>query len=268
MLHENPLMADIDVDHWRNLQSLLLDSAKAKRRLIVIHEDGRVLKLVHSSGAAVAGAVERVDDPHLVAAQLYEANRDNVDFVAVFERSAFDRYFAAFQDTWSPTEDLDAYVHRTYAMLDDYPDGLVTYPGRARETLGLQWRVGATYEQVQSSIDRFVEPDSSVVFGVFDGDALWATLVVHFDADRRADVVTTADPSRLHATRRDDLVSETLAWVEQTHGRPSLGIFTDLGGARAVIAGSDKLAVLQELRASGRATIDPAPAPLAGLLGQ
>jgi hypothetical protein len=261
-------MADIDVDHWRNLQTLLLDSAKTKRRIIVIHEEGRVLKLVHSGGADVVGAIERVDDPHAVASQLYEANQDNVEFVAVFERSAFDRYFAAFQDTWKPDEDLDAYVHRTYAMLDEYPDGLVTYPGRARETLGLQWRVGATYEQVKSSIERFVEPDSSVVFGVFDDAGLWATLVLHFDADRRADVVTTADPSRLQGTGRDDLISETLAWLEETHGRASLGIFTDLGGARAVIGGSDKLAVLQELRASGRAIIDPAPERLAGLLDQ
>ena len=40
MLHENPLMLDIDVDHWRNLQALLLDSAKERRRIVVIHEDG------------------------------------------------------------------------------------------------------------------------------------------------------------------------------------------------------------------------------------
>ena len=41
MLHEDPAMLDIDVDHWRNLQSLVLDSAKARRRIVVIHEDAR-----------------------------------------------------------------------------------------------------------------------------------------------------------------------------------------------------------------------------------
>ncbi len=46
MLHENPQMLDIDVDHWRNLQDLFLESAKEKRRIIVIHEAGEVLKLV------------------------------------------------------------------------------------------------------------------------------------------------------------------------------------------------------------------------------
>jgi hypothetical protein len=45
MLHANPLMADIG--HWRNLQSLLLESAKEKRRTVVIHENGEILKFAH-----------------------------------------------------------------------------------------------------------------------------------------------------------------------------------------------------------------------------
>src|SRR3954469_22495693 len=76
MLHEDTLMLDIDVDHWRNLQTLLLDSAKDRRRIVVIHEDGEVLKLVHSSRAAITGTVERADDPHAVAEHLY---RDNAE---------------------------------------------------------------------------------------------------------------------------------------------------------------------------------------------
>ena len=267
MLHENPLMADIDVNHWRNLQSLLLESAKAKRRIVVIHEAGRVLKLAHSTGEEVQGALDRVDDPRAAAQDLYERNRGNVDFVAVFERKAFDRYFAAFQDTWRPDEDLDAYVHRTYAMLDDYANDLVTYPTPARETLGLQWRVGATYEQVRAAVNHLVEPETSVVLGVFDGDALWAALVLRFDADRRADVVTTVDPSRLSgATGRAAVTAEVLAWLAATHGRPSLGIFTDLDGARELLRSSDKLATLRAQLDAGRATVDPEPEALRALI--
>src|SRR5688572_19206250 len=100
MLHQDPLMTEIDVNHWRNAQSLVLESAKAKRRIIVIHEQGRVLKLVHSHGAEITARVERVEQPHAAAEALYRANQADVDFVAVFERSAFDAYFGALQDTW------------------------------------------------------------------------------------------------------------------------------------------------------------------------
>ena len=73
MLHRNVLMADIDVDQWRNAQSLLLRSAKAARRIIVIHEHGTLLKLAHTTGAPIAGHIDTVDDPHAVARALYEA---------------------------------------------------------------------------------------------------------------------------------------------------------------------------------------------------
>ena len=146
MLHAYPWMADIDVNHWRNMQSLLLESAKEKLRIILIHENGELLKFVHSQKAEIVRKVDRVEDPHAVAEQVYQDNPGQADFVVVFERRAVDRYFAQFQDTWRADEDLDAFVHRQFALMDEYPDGIVTYPGPARTQLGLQWRVGASYE--------------------------------------------------------------------------------------------------------------------------
>lgn len=269
MLHQDPLMTEIDVNHWRNMQTLVLDSAKAKRRIILIHEGGQVLKQVHSHGEAVKDAVDRVDDPHAVAEQLYRANHGSVDFVAVFERRAFDAYFAAIQDTWRADEDLDAFVHRTYAMLDEYPDGMVTYPGRARETLGLQWRVGATYEQVTAAVERFVSPQSTLVLGVFDEDALWASLVLAFDADRRANVVTTVDSMEVSLTgERERVAGEVIGWINRKFAdKPcSLALFTDVDGARKVLAAEDKALALRELAAAGRLLADPIPEQLKAVL--
>ena len=60
-----------------------------------------------------------------------------------------------------------------FATLDDYPDGVVAYPGPARNTLGLQWRLGASYEQVKEAVEHFIPPRSTAVFGVFsDNDLL------------------------------------------------------------------------------------------------
>lgn len=266
MLHENPLMVDANVDHWRNLQALILESAKARPRIIVIHEDGAILKFVHSRRAEIVKPVDRIDDPHAAAKAIYEANPGACDFVAVFERRGFDHYFGAFQGTWRADEDLDVYVQRTYAMMDQYPDAIVTYPGPARDTLGLQWRLGTSYEAGTGAIRAFVEPETSVVFGVFDGDALWATLVLRFDADHRADVVTTVDPTELTATGRDALASEVVSWVEARYGRCSVGLFSDLEGARELLRSGDKAGALAAIAARGALIANPLPSAVAAAI--
>lgn len=269
MLHENPWMADIDVDHWRNLQDLLLESAKEKRRIIVIHDGGAIRKFVHSERLPIVRPVDRITAPAADAEAIYRANADAVDFVAVFERNAFDEYFARFQDTWRSDEDLDVFVHRQYALMDEYPDGLVTYPGPARATLGLQWRIGASYAAVTEAVRTFVPPSSTVVFGVVEDEELWASLVLGFDADRRVRVITTVDPSQLSTTRGSlrSLASEVVQWVESTFPPCSIGLFSDLAGARAFLGTTDKLAVLRELHGSGRLVLDPSPEAIRALVG-
>jgi hypothetical protein len=262
MLHENPLMADIDVNHWRNLQTLLLESAKTKRRIILIHENGKVLKFVHSQRAQIVRNIDRVDQPRAVAEKVYKANSEAADFVAVFERRAFDRYFGQVQDTWRSDEDLDVYVHRMYAMLDDYPEGIVTYPGSARTTLGMQWRLGASYEEIKAVIEH-IPARSTAVLGVFDGDALWATLVLGFDGERRAKVVTTVDPSELPpATTRKDIAKNVVAWTNRKYPPCSLGLFMGLGSARAFLAATDKTKAIRETVSKNDLIADPVPAGL------
>lgn len=267
MFHENPWMADTNVDHWRNLQALLLDSAKEKRRIILIHENGELLKFVHTQRADIVRNVDRVDIPHEVARQVFLDNPGKADFVAVFERRAFDRYFGQFQDTWKPEEDLDEFIHRTYALMDEYPDGIVTYPGPARTKLGLQWRVGASYEEVKAAVQKFIPAKSTVIFGIFEGDALWATLVLGFDADLRTKVVTTADPTEIKAGPWRETAKELVAWTNRKFPPCSLGVFMDLTGATMFLSSKDKLAVLKDIAGRGKLLVDPAPESLTKLLG-
>lgn len=268
MLHENPWMGDIDVDHWRNLQNLILESAKEKRRIVVIHEGGVIRKFVHSDRRPTVRPVDRITSPAADAKAIYLANADAVDFVAVFERSAFDEYFARFQDTWRSDEDLDVYVHRQYALMDEYPEGIVTYPGPARATLGLQWRVGASYAAVTEAVRAFVPPSSTVVFGIVDCEELWTSLVLGFDNDGRLKVITTVDPSQLSTTHGSLplLALEVVRWVESSFPPCSIGLFSDLAGAKAFLAATDKLAVLKQLDASGRLVLDPLPDAIRSVL--
>ena len=267
MLHENPSMLDIDVNHWRNLQALLLESAKEKRRIVVIHESGELLKLVHSQRLDIVADIREVTDPHAVAERLYRDNADKVDFVVVFERRAFAEWVGRFQDAWRADEDLDEFVYRQYALMDEYPDGIVTYPGPARRVLGLQWRVGAAYDAVKAAVREFVPAETTAVLGIFDGDALWAVLVLRFDADHRVDVVTTLDPSRVTLGRgRAADARATVEWAEATYGACSVALFADLPDARVLLANEDKLAALGDLMSRDGLLVERAPAGLRSLL--
>jgi hypothetical protein len=264
MLQAYVQMIDIDVDHWRNLQALLLESAKEKRRIILIHENGELLKFVHSQRADIVRNVDRVDNPQKVAEKVYRANDGKTDFVVVLERQAVDRFFGQVQDTWKADEDLDEYVHRMYATLDEYSEGIVTYPGPARTMLGLQWRVGASYEDIKAAVERFVKPNTTVVFGVFADNALWASLILGFDADRRVSLITTADPSELTTRGESETIAkELVAWVNRKFSPCTLALFMDLDGAKALLSSKDKLATLRDLARKGNLVANPLPEPLA-----
>lgn len=260
MLHENPFMADIDVDHWRNLQNLILESAKEKRRIILIHENGELLKFVHSGRAAIVRNIDRITDPLKDAEKVYQANAANVDFVQVLERRAVERFFLQVQDSWKIDEDLDEYVHRMFATVDEYPQGIVTYPGSARTNLGLQWRVGASYEDIKAAVEQFIEPATSAIFGVFNDKSLWTSLILAFDADRRITLVTTADPSQLAAKDSwQSAAKELTEWADRKYAPCSLALFMDLDSARFFLSSADKLAALREIAESGKLVADPAP---------
>lgn len=267
MLHKDVLMQDIDVAQWRNTQELVLDSAKERRRIVVLHDAGTVRKVAHSGGEAVSGAPTRVDDPAAAAKALYDANEEAVDFVAVFEREAFDAYFAKVQDSWNVDEELDGFVQRTYALLDEFPAGMVTYPRPARETLGLQWRIGASRDDVIGAAARFVTPGTTIVLGVFDAGALWASLVLTFDADLAVTSVTTVDPTEVETHGEAAAVADAVVgWVRSKHGPCSLGLFMDRASAEAFLAATDKAGALAEIAASGTLVVEPRPAAFDGVL--
>ncbi|GIG27257.1 hypothetical protein [Cellulomonas denverensis] len=258
MLHKDVLMADIDVDQWRNAQSLLLRSAKAARRIVVIHEAGRVLKLRHTDGIPVAGTVTTVDDPAGVARELYRANADTTDLVVVLDRDDVDAYFASIQDAWDIDADLDAFVQNTYATIDSFPAGIVTHPGPARSQLGLQWRIGASLQEVEAAARAHVAPGTTAVLGVYDAGALWTSLVLDLDEEWKVTSVTTADPSLVDiAGPRDEVLDRLVTWQRDRGREVSYALLLDRAVAEEFLAatGVDKAAVLTGALSSGTASI-------------
>lgn len=267
MLHENPLMADIDVNHWRNMQSLLLESAKSKRRIIVIHENGEILKFVHTHRAEIIRSVDRVTDSHAAAKKIYEDNPGLCDFVMILERRILEKYFGEVQNSWNAKEDLDVYIHRMFSKLDDYAEAIVTYPNKASSTLGLQWRVGSSHESIEEAAQKYMKPNTSLVLGVFDKDELWATLVLGFDGDLKVDNVTTVDPTELESLRGFSSVSRAVVeWVSKTYSTVSVGLFMDVETAKSLFATNDKKKVLVKALASGKLLASPLSTEAASLL--
>ena len=267
MLHENALMVDIDVDHWRNLQNLLLDSAKEKRRIIIIHEEGEIIKFVHSGKAKITRPITRVTQPQADAKAVYEANRATTDFVLIVERRASDEYFRKIQDTWTVNDDIDEYVHRAFVTMDDYPDGIAAFPGPASSRLGLQWRLGASYEGIEQAIKAFIPADSCVVFGIFEGDRLWSSLVLGFGAERRITLVTTVDPSELTVkTGRQAIAHDVVSWTGRKFSPVALGLFADIADARQFLSRTDKPEVIRNLFRTGKLLADPVPESLSRLI--
>ena len=218
MLGKDVLMEDIDIDQWRNAQDLLLESSTEQRRIIGLHDNGAVRKCEHTDGFEIVGKPTEITDAPTQAKELYENNKDNVDFVAIFERRAFDEYFSRMQQSWVADEPLDSFVHRTYALLDEYPTTMVTYPGPARETLGLQYRFGVTRNEAIVLANRWVRPNSSLLLGVYDEGGIWASLVMSFDSELTMVELTTVDAERVDVKGDlGEVTARAMEWMIENH---------------------------------------------------
>lgn len=256
MLGKDVLMEDIDIDQWRNAQDLLLESSKEKKRIIVLHDNGVIRKCAHTDGLPVNAAPTTITDAPAQAKALYEANADAVDFVAIFERHAFDEYFSRIQNSWIADEPLDSFISRTYELLDQYPDTMVTYPGPAKRELGLQWNFGMSRNEGIVLADKWAQPESSVLLGVYDEGKLWASLVITFDQDMTITELTTVDAERVNIEGdMGEVTARAFDWMRDTHlRRASALVWTRDGFEKFRKAPNKELAVVAEL-ASGEAVV-------------
>jgi len=258
MLHENPLMIDIDVDQWRNLHERFLESAKEKRRIIIIHEEGKILKFIHSEGEDIIKTVNKVTNSLRDAQKAYQDNKGNTDFVVVLERKAVEQFFAGIQDSWRAEEDLDEYVYRMYLKLDQYKEGIVTYPGPARENLGLHWRIPVSYPQVKELVQRFIPPNSVVVVAAFENSNLiWGSLVLGFDEKRKIKLITTVEKSLITRDWKKEY-EQVVKWAEERFWKCSLGLIMDTDSIKPLLeSNGNYLKTLRDLIREGKLIADP-----------
>ena len=263
MLDANPLMIDIDVEQWANLHAAFLRPVRQKRRIIVIHEGGKVLKMSHSHGAEVSQPICRITDPERDVEQIYKANKDNVDLVLLLDRASVERYYYEVQESWDPDEDLDEYVARMYALLDKYSPGIQTFPGPASRQLGLQWTLPIGYSTAKQLIERFVPESAVAVLAIFsEPSKLWASLVLGFDELKKIVLISTVEQGIVEQDWKHEY-TQILASVEQKFWHCGLGIFASKASVDKVLCSAVPGYTFLKLCVQGEIIVEPCTKSLA-----
>ncbi|HEX8033720.1 MAG TPA: hypothetical protein VF510_07730 [Ktedonobacterales bacterium] len=169
-------VSDLDPVTWRNLgrffdpQQYIRAAQPGEHGLFILHDDGRVLKVIDSESRTDPGGIpNQVDDPQALARELYGCGQ--WERVHIINR----RHLAqvAYEAQSAPQRDLtlDAYYHLVYTLIWDDSQGYVCeppHPGR---------RYGWTYADIQRFIDGLPSP-ATLALGVYAGDTVMIGLIL------------------------------------------------------------------------------------------
>lgn len=253
MISPHVRMLDLNPHQWRRLYDLF--AVQPARRLVLVHENGRVLKAFDTEGGLRPDLKAlRVGDPVAVAAHLHRSER--VEQVLVLERTALDRFFSNVHALYDPDDDGDRYFQRVRLALDADPQ-LMCYPP---EPSGL-YLAGIPYDTWCQLLGR-VPDGHTLVLGVFDGGSIWASLVVGI-LKGKVDLITTSDavlPAEARIGQWRQGARLLLDRVASQIGPPFLGLFCERTAFLELVASEDKAARLTAMETEGRVLVAPRPA--------
>ncbi len=254
MLSRRCRIEDLDPVQWKRLSDLGL-KARSPRTLFLVHERGRVLRCHDSEGGDRPVPFERVEDPRAAAEALLESVRgEGFARAWVLEPDAFHAALARAQSACDPAAPMTAHLAAEWAARFS-ADGCAVAPAADFLFYGLPWA------RLERFAERMLPPSCVYVLGVFDGDALWATLFAQIEAGQIVGLSTSAalSPEDVADVVGRDQHPFLLAAVANRYRRPAFGWFCSRADFEAyllapTVEGKDR--VFQEALMGGRANFD------------
>jgi hypothetical protein len=254
MLSPNCLVEDLDPIQWQRLSRLAMADRKL-RRLYLIHEGGQPQRFYDSLKGELPLPGAKVEDAQALAQQLlaqYQA--DGVEEVQVLDPETFRQALGGAQATCKFGEDLDHYLATVHAAKSAAPGYGIAPKG------DLVWQ-GLPIGRLERFAQRMLPESCTFVLGVFDGDALWASLFAQFQGKQIVGLSTSAalDADDLKEIVGRDQHPFFLATVANRYRRPAFGWFCDKADFEAYMLArteEDKEEAFQRAIMAKRASFD------------
>jgi len=259
MIDPDVRILDLDPRQFQRLWDVLFPAPG--RRLILIHDGSRVVKAFDTSRGLRPDLLTcDPSDPQALAARLYGSDRP--DQVLVLHLEALAEFYTTTHLLYDCDEDGDVYLQRERLALDDEPE-LVRYPPEPR---GLRL-AGLAYEQWEKML-ALVPHGRTVVLGVFEQDAIWASLILRMGGGQ-IDLISSSDAVLPIDYRAADWHAAGRYMIEQVTeriGQPFIGVFCTRAAFLALVAAPDKLSQLAACHGQSSLWLDPCPPGLLQLI--
>ncbi len=252
MLSPGARIDHLNAEQWRRLTGLVYPQENG-RKLFLLHEAGVPVRLYDTVAGDLAVPKGRIKDFQASADALRLQNAP-VEEVWVLDPEAFAKKMSEIQAQTAFGTELDVYA------LFDFDERMKTSGYAVSPRRDLLWR-GIPLRRVQRFVEKMLPDSCSYVLGVFDGDLLWASLIVGFEGRKIVSVTTT---DALPAEDVKDVVGRDqhpflLSVVANTFGRPAFGWFVEKAVFEAYMKAKDiddKDEIFQRAIMENQATFD------------
>jgi hypothetical protein len=220
MLSRLVKVTDLNQDHWRHLTELTYFH-RFDRKLFLLHEAGKPLKLWESQAGDLPLPSESVGDPQSYAESLLKAYPEMAE-VRVVDPEAFAQKMAEVQSKANFDMELDDYALMEFEECLKAP-GFAIAPKREFLWHSLPWK------RLQRFAAKLLPASCTFVLGVFDGDALWASLLAQFENGKIVAISTTdaLPPEDVKDFVGRDQHPFFLSCVANAFQRPAFGWFVE-----------------------------------------
>jgi hypothetical protein len=254
MLAQRCQIEDLDVDQWKRLSDLGLADRK-QRRLFLVHEGGKLVQAVDTQKGPQDVPAGDANDPQALAERLLaEHKADGVQQVWVMDLASYQAELARVHKGLDPKAGMIDQLAKEYAARWAAP-GCAVAPKNGFIHFGLP------VERLQRFAQKMLPASCSYVLGVFDGDALWASLIAQFENGQIVGLSTTAalDPDDVKDIVGRDQHPFLLAVVANRYRRPAFGWFCqreDFEKYMLAVTVEEKDEAFQRAIMENRATFD------------